>query len=128
VEKYKELSDGDDNQAAGLAEVKEAARTLSLCVQVTRAQEKNLGVPELLTASHHLLGQVLEQVSALNSRVASLETQVKRGGCGCGGDRGGGSSGSQKKERKGKAVVVEEESDLSESEEEEEGNGEEGGD
>jgi hypothetical protein len=100
-----------------LAAVKEAARTLSLCVQVTRTQEKDLGVPELLTASHHLLGQVLEQVSALNSRVASLEAQVKRGGCGCSG--GGGSDGDQKK-GKGKRNVVgaeeEEDSELSESE------------
>jgi hypothetical protein len=104
-----------------LAAVSEAARSLSLCVQVTRAQEKDLGVPELLTASHYLLGQVLEQVSALNSRVASLEVQMMRGVCGDGGDGGGGSGGSQKKERKGKAVVVvESDSDLSESEEEEE--------
>jgi hypothetical protein len=113
-----------------LAAVKEAARTLSLCVQVTRSQEKNLGVTELLTASHHLLGQVLEQVSVLNRRVTSLEAQVKRGGCGCSGDRGGGAGGSQKKERKGKAVVVvESESELSESEEENRGEegGEEGG-
>jgi hypothetical protein len=36
-------------------------------VQVTRAQEKNLGVLELLVANYHLLGQVLEQVSVLNS-------------------------------------------------------------
>jgi hypothetical protein len=112
-----------------LAAVKEAARTLSLCVQVTRTQEKNVGVPELLTASHHLLGQVLDQVSALNGRVASLEAQVKRGGCGSGGDEGGGGGGSgggQKKERKGKAVVVvESESELSESDKE--GGGEEGG-
>jgi hypothetical protein len=103
-----------------LAAIKEAARTLSLCVQVTRTQEKDLGVPELLTASHHLLGQVLEQVSALNSRVASLEAQVKRGGCGCSGGGGGDGSGGDQKKGKGKRKVVEvgeeSESELSELE------------
>jgi hypothetical protein len=99
-----------------LAAVKEAARTLSLCVQVTRSQEKSLGVLELLTASHHLLGQVLEQVSALNRRVTSLEAQVKRGGCGCGGGKGASSSSRGQKKGKGKMVAVEEEdSELSES-------------
>jgi hypothetical protein len=106
-----------------LAAVKEAARTLSLCVQVTRAQEKDLGVSELLTASHHLLGQVLEQVSALNRRVASLEAQVKRGGCGGGDEGGGGSGGSQKKKRK---VVVDEKEEDSELSESEAGRGEDG--
>ena len=83
---------------------------------MTQAQEKDLGVLELLTASHHLLGQVLEQVSALNGRVASLEAQVKRCGYG-GGDGGGGSSGDQKKGKgKRKTVLEESESELSESE------------
>jgi hypothetical protein len=91
----------------------------------------------LLTASYYLLGQVFEQVSALNSRVASLEAHVKRGGCGCsGGDSGGGSGGGQKKGKgKRKVVVVgeESESELSESEvdqggEVNEGDGEKGGD
>lgn len=108
LEAYQELSDGDDEQAAGLAEVSEAARSLSLCVQVTRAQEKDLGAPELLTASHHLLGQILEQVSVLDNRVATLETRVERGGGGCG--------ESQKKKRRKETVVgVESESDLSDS-------------
>jgi hypothetical protein len=74
----------------------------------------------LLTASYHLLGQVFEQVSALNSRVASLEAHVKRGGCGCSrGEGGGGSSRGQKKGKgKRKVVVVgeESESELSKSE------------
>jgi hypothetical protein len=87
---------------------------------VTRTQEKVLGVPELLTASYHLLGQVVEQVSALNSRVASLEAQVKRGGCGCSGGEGGGGSSRGQKKGKGKKKVVEvgeeSESKLSESE------------
>ncbi|KAF1936224.1 hypothetical protein EJ02DRAFT_98155, partial [Clathrospora elynae] len=82
LEEYQGLPEGNDGRAASMAEVQEAARTLSLCVQVTRAQDKTLGVPELLTASHHLLGQVLEQVSALSCRVASLEAQVARGGGG----------------------------------------------
>lgn len=101
-----------------MAEVREAARTLSLCVQVTRAQEKNLGVPELLIANHHLLGQVLEQVSVLNSQVAALEMQVARA-FGGGGGRAGGSGRSQKKGA-GKGMAVDREmgseSDLSESE------------
>jgi hypothetical protein len=100
-----------------LAAVKEAARTLSLCVQVTRTQEKDLGILELLTACHHLLGQVLEQVSALNSRVASLEAQVKRGGCGCSRAEGGGGSSVSQKKGKGKGNVVG-------AEEEEKGGGE----
>ncbi|KAF1946537.1 hypothetical protein EJ02DRAFT_462550 [Clathrospora elynae] len=108
LEEYQGLPEGDDGRAASMAEVQEAARTLSLCVQVTRAQDKTLGVPELLTASHHLLGQVLKQVSALSCRVASLEAQVARGG-------GGGCGGSQKK-RRGKVVVVESDSEMTESE------------
>jgi hypothetical protein len=81
---------------------------------------------ELLTASHHLLGQVLEQVSALSRRVASLEAQVKRGGCGGGDEGGGGSGGSQKKKRK---VVVDEEEEEEDSElsESEAGQSEDGG-
>jgi hypothetical protein len=137
LQTYQALPDGDDGKEGGLAAVKEAARTLSLCVQVTRTQEKDLGVPELLTASHHLLGQVFEQVSALNSRVASLEAQVKRGGCGCSGAKGGGGSGVSQKKGKGKRKMVEvgeeSESELSESEvdqggEVNEGDSEKGGD
>ncbi|KAF1828077.1 hypothetical protein BDW02DRAFT_292709 [Decorospora gaudefroyi] len=129
LEAYQALPNDDDSQAAGLAAVQRAARSLSLCVQVTRAQEKDLGVSELLTASHHLLGQVLEQVSALNNRVASLETQVERGGLGGGRDRGGGSGEGQKKGKgKGKMVAVEEDSELSESEEDGEKGGGRGGD
>jgi hypothetical protein len=109
--------------------VKEAARTLSLCVQVTWAQEKDLGVLELLTASHHLLEQVLEQVSALSCWVALMEAQMKRGGGG--GDGGGGGEGQKKKKKKtekGKAVEVEDlESELSASEDKE-GGSEEGSD
>jgi hypothetical protein len=108
-------------EAASMAAVKEAARSLGLCVQVTRSQERTLGVPEVTIASHHLLRQVLGEVSALKHQVASLEAQVNRGG--------GGVSGSQKRARankgKGKgievAVEVASDSDLSVSEEEEEG-------
>jgi hypothetical protein len=88
---------------------------LSLCVQVTRAQEKNLGVPELLVANHHLLGQVLEQVSVLNSRVAALETHAARG-FGGGGDRAGGSGRSQRKGTGKEKAGVASESELSDSE------------
>ncbi|KAF1943077.1 hypothetical protein EJ02DRAFT_487390 [Clathrospora elynae] len=109
LEEYQGLPEGNNNQAAALAEVQEVARTLSLCVQVIQAQDKTLGVPELLTASHHLLGQVLEQVSALNCRIASLEAQVARG------VSGGSSSRSQKKKR-GKVVVVELDNKMTKSE------------
>jgi hypothetical protein len=116
---YETLANSNNEEAADLAAVKEAARSLGLCVQVTRSQEKSLGVPEVMIASHHLLGQVLEQVSALKRQVASLEAQVN---CGGGGDVGG----SQKRVRakgKGKEVTVEVtlDSDLSVSEVEEEG-------
>ena len=70
----------------------------------------------MLTASHYLLEQVLEQVSALNRQVASLEAQVKRGGGGGGrGGRGGGDGGggSRVSQRKKKKVVVESDSELS---------------
>jgi hypothetical protein len=114
---YETLANGDNEEAADLAAVKEAARSLGLCVQVTRSQEKSLGVPEVMIASHHLLRQVLEQVSALKRQVASLEAQVNRGG---GGDVGG----SQKRVRakgKGKEMEVGSDSDLSVSGDEEEG-------
>jgi hypothetical protein len=87
---YETLPNGNNGEAADLMAFKEVARSLGLCVQVTRSQEKSLGVPEVMIASHHLLGQVLEQVSALKRQVASLEAQVN-----CGGG-GGGVGGSQK--------------------------------
>jgi hypothetical protein len=83
-----------------------------------------VGVPELLTASYYLLGQVLDQVSALNSRVASLEAQVKSRGCGSGGDKGGGGSSRSQKKKKKRVVDKEEDSELSKSEA---GRGEDGG-
>jgi hypothetical protein len=110
---YETLANGNNGEAVDLAVVKEAARSLGLCVQVTRSQEKSLGVPEVMIASHHLLGQVLEQVSALKHQVASLEAQVNCGG-------GGGVGGSQKRVRaKGKVMNVGSDSDLSVSGDEE---------
>jgi hypothetical protein len=88
---YETLPNGNNGEAADLMAFKEAARSLGLCVQVTRSQEKSLGVPEVMIASHHLLGQVLEQVSALKRQVASLEAQLN-----CEGG-GGGVGGSQKR-------------------------------
>jgi hypothetical protein len=114
---YETLANGDNEEAADLAVVKEAARSLGLCVQVTRSQEKSLGVPDVMIASHHLLGQVLKQVSALKRQVASLEAWVN---CRGGGDVGG----SQKRVRakgKGKEMEVGSDSDLSVSGNEKEG-------
>lgn len=117
----------EEGTAEAVAAVAAAARTLSLCVQVTRAQEKDLGVSEVMISTHHLLKQVLVQFTALNSRVASLEAQVARldssdggGGRGqAGSTRKSSRIGGQKKKGKGKekeVVVVDEESELSSSE------------
>ena len=64
----------DEEQEAELRqEVVTAATSLAVCVQVTRAQEKNVSDTEIAVGSYHLLQALVAQVEGLSRRVAELE-------------------------------------------------------
>lgn len=73
--------DGDDgDHDAFLEDVTAAAKKLALCVQVTRSQEKEKGVEELLMANHDVLRMLLVQVTHLGNCLASIEAKLGSSG------------------------------------------------